>query len=124
LHQNISREEMVAMYLAADVMVVSPLRDGMNLVAKEFVASRADDLGVLVLSEFAGAADELDEALLINPHDIDGVKATFAEAAAMAKPEQQRRMRALRKVVQENDVKKWATSFLDAVSPKAPARRR
>lgn len=124
LHQNISREEMVAMYLAADVMVVTPLRDGMNLVAKEFVASRNDDSGVLVLSEFAGAADELDRSLLVNPHDIDGLKATFAEAAAMPKSEKTARMQALRKVVEENDVKRWATSFLDAVAPSAPVRRR
>src|SRR5690606_25911723 len=74
LHQGFPREEMVAMYLAADVMLVTALRDGMNLVAKEYVATRADHRGVLVLSEFAGAADELRQALLINPHDIEGVK--------------------------------------------------
>ena len=71
LHQAYPREEMVALYLAADVMLVTALRDGMNLVAKEYVASRVDNRGVLVLSEFAGAADELGSAILVNPHDID-----------------------------------------------------
>ena len=64
----------MALYLAADVMLVTALRDGMNLVAKEYVAARTDNDGALVLSEFAGAADELKQALLINPHDIDGLK--------------------------------------------------
>ena len=80
LHQSYPREEMAALYLAADVMLVTPLRDGMNLVAKEYVACRHDDDGALVLSEFAGAADELRQALLVNPHDIDGVKEALARA--------------------------------------------
>jgi trehalose-6-phosphate synthase len=124
LHQNISREEMIAMYLAADVMVVTPLRDGMNLVAKEFVAARTDDSGVLVLSEFTGAADELDQALMVNPHDIDGLKATMERAARMPKAEQKARMAALRKVVEEHDVKRWATSFINTAKPPVSARRR
>jgi len=124
LHQNISREEMIAMYLAADVMVVTPLRDGMNLVAKEFVAARTDDSGVLVLSEFTGAADELDQALMVNPHDIDGLKATMERAASMPKAEQKARMAALRKVVEEHDVKRWATSFTNTAKPPVSARRR
>ena len=124
LHQNISREEMIAMYRAADVMVVTPLRDGMNLVAKEFVAARTDHSGVLVLSEFTGAADELEQALMVNPHDIDGLKATLAEAAAMSTAERKSRMLALRKVVEEHDVKRWATSFINTARPPAPARRR
>ena len=64
----------MALFLAADIMLVTALRDGMNLVAKEYVATRVDDDGVLVLSEFAGAADELKQALLVNPHDIEGLK--------------------------------------------------
>ena len=74
LHHAYPREEMVALYLAADVMLVTALRDGMNLVAKEYVASRVDGRGVLVLSEFTGAADELTQAVRVNPHDIDGLK--------------------------------------------------
>ena len=80
LHASYPREEMAALYRAADVMVVTPFRDGMNLVAKEYVACRYDDDGALVLSEFAGAADELRQAYLVNPYDINGMKAALLEA--------------------------------------------
>lgn len=113
LHQGYPREEMVALYLAADVMLVTALRDGMNLVAKEYVATRADLGGVLVLSEFAGASDDLRQALLINPHDIEGVKDAVVRAIEMPVAEKRRRMRALRKRVLENDVVKWSRGFLD-----------
>jgi len=115
LHQAYPREEMVALYLAADVMLVTALRDGMNLVAKEYVATRTDNRGVLVLSEFAGAADELGSALLINPHDIDGVKDAIRRAIDMPAAEQGRRMRALRRRVLEHDVEDWSRSFLTAL---------
>jgi trehalose 6-phosphate synthase/phosphatase len=111
-HHGYPREEMVALYLAADVMLVTALRDGMNLVAKEYVAVRFDNEGVLVLSEFAGAADELKQAILINPHDIDGVKKAILRAIAMPRTERVRRMRALRRKVFDNDVAAWSTSFL------------
>jgi trehalose 6-phosphate synthase len=94
-------------------MLVTALRDGMNLVAKEYVATRTDDDGVLVLSEFAGAADELRTALLVNPHDIDGLKDAMVQAATMPKRERQKRMRAMRKRVFEHDVTRWSDSFLD-----------
>jgi len=116
LHQSFPREEMAALYLAADVMLVTALRDGMNLVAKEYVAARHDNDGVLVLSEFAGAADELTQALLINPHDIDGTKAAVMRAATMGVEERRRRMRALRRRVLEHDVARWAAGFLDALA--------
>ncbi len=74
VHQSVSMRDLVALYCAADVMLVTPLRDGMNLVAKEFAASRVDDDGVLVLSEFAGAAAELHGAVTVNPYDIEGVR--------------------------------------------------
>ena len=122
LHRNHSREEMVALYLAADVMVVTALRDGMNLVAKEYVACRSDGRGVLVLSEFTGAADELQRALLVNPHDIEGMKAAFLRAIHMPEREQQRRMRALGEAVRAGDVQHWAESFLRAAG--AVARQR
>ncbi len=121
LHHGYPREEMVALYLAADIMLVTALRDGMNLVAKEYVASRYDEDGVLLLSEFAGASDELKNALLINPHDIDGLKAAIVRAIEMPAPERRRRMRSLRRRVLENDVTKWSTSFLDEL---AAAKRR
>ncbi len=116
LHQAYPREEMVALYLAADVMLVTALRDGMNLVAKEYVASRLDNRGVLVLSEFAGAADELGTALRINPHDIDGLKDAIMRAVTMSPAEQGRRMRALRRRVREHDVEDWSRDFLHALA--------
>ncbi len=112
LHSSFPREEMAALYRAADVMVVTPFRDGMNLVAKEYVACRFDDDGALVLSEFAGAADELRQAYLVNPYDINGMKATMLEAYQAGQKERSRRMRAMRKTVQENDVAHWASAFL------------
>ncbi|TFC41747.1 bifunctional alpha,alpha-trehalose-phosphate synthase (UDP-forming)/trehalose-phosphatase [Cryobacterium sp. TMT1-21] len=121
-HHGYPREEMVALYLAADVMLVTALRDGMNLVAKEYVAVRFDRDGVLVLSEFAGAADELKQAVLINPHDIDGVKAAILRAIAMPRPERQRRMRALRRKVFDNDVAAWSSSFLRTLTEGAAVR--
>ncbi|SIT72729.1 trehalose-6-phosphate synthase [Microbacterium sp. RU33B] len=115
LHQGFPREEMVALFLAADVMLVTALRDGMNLVAKEYVATRADNRGVLVLSEFAGAADELASAIRVNPHDIDGLKDAIMRAVEMPAGEQGRRMRAMRRKVIENDVAAWSKSFLTAL---------
>jgi alpha,alpha-trehalose-phosphate synthase [UDP-forming] len=115
LHQNYPREELVALYLAADVLLVTALRDGMNLVAKEYVASRVDERGALVLSEFTGAANELHQAHLVNPHDIDGLKAAIAAAVTMSPREQGRRMRAMRKRVFQYDVARWADEFLQSL---------
>jgi trehalose-6-phosphate synthase len=115
LHQSYPREEMAALYLAAEVMLVTPLRDGMNLVAKEYVACRNDENGTLVLSEFTGAADELAGAFLVNPHDIEGLKETIVRAANTGPTEARRRMRAMRKRVFEHDVARWAASFLDTL---------
>ncbi len=120
LHHSYPRREMIALYLAADVMLVTALRDGMNLVAKEYVASRYDNRGVLVLSEFAGAADELTRAVRINPHDIDGTKDAIVEAIEMPPAEQSQRMRSMRRKVMANDVRAWSTSFLDALEAVHP----
>ena len=116
LHQSYPREEMAALYLAADVMLVTPLRDGMNLVAKEYVACRFDENGTLVLSEFTGAADELTGAFLVNPHDIEGLKDAIVAAATTPPAEARRRMRAMRRRVREHDVARWARDFLRALS--------
>ena len=116
LHQSYPREEMAALYLAGDVMLVTPLRDGMNLVAKEYVACRNDENGALVLSEFTGAADELAGAFLVNPHDIEGLKDAIVRAATAGPAEARRRMRAMRRRVREHDVARWAASFLDSLS--------
>ena len=113
LHHALDEQEVAALYRAADVMLVTPLRDGMNLVAKEFVASRSDLDGVLVLSEFAGAASELGDAVRVNPYDVDAVAAAVRQALAMAPEERTKRMRSLRSRVFGQDVQRWAQSFVD-----------
>jgi trehalose 6-phosphate synthase len=122
LHRTFPRDEMAAMYLAADVMLVTPLRDGMNLVAKEYVACRNDLRGALVLSEFTGAADELRQAFLINPWDIDGTKDAILRAIKAPPAESARRMRAMRRRVTEFDVHHWASAFLGALEMVAESR--
>lgn len=116
LHRPVPREELIAFFVAADVMLVTPLRDGMNLVAKEYVACRSDLGGALVLSEFTGAAAELRQAYLTNPHDLEGVKDTIEAALNQTPEEGRRRMRALRRQVLAHDVDRWARSFLDALA--------
>ncbi len=115
MHTSYGRDEMAALFRAADVMVVTPLRDGMNLVAKEYVACRYDDTGALVLSEFAGAADELRQAFLVNPYDINGMKAAIVTAMNADRKDLARRMKAMRKTVAEHDVKDWARRFLEVL---------
>lgn len=115
MHRSFTRDEMVALYLAADVLMVTPLRDGMNLVAKEYVACSRDHPGVLLLSEFAGAADQLSDAVLVNPHDIEGLKAGILRAIHMPAPERDRRMSALRDQVFTHDVAHWASGYLGAL---------
>ena len=116
LHSSYPREEMAALYRTADVMVVTPYRDGMNLVAKEYVACRCDDDGALVLSEFAGAAEELRQAWLVNPYDLNGMKQAIVDACRADHRELGRRMRAMRKTVRQHDVAAWAASFLAALA--------
>jgi len=115
IHRSLSEEEITSLYRAADVMLVTPLRDGMNLVAKEFVASRVDRDGVLVLSEFAGAASELGEALHVNPYDIEYMAQRIRQALKMPEHERRSRMRALRLRVMSHDADRWAQSFLDTM---------
>ncbi|MEU8631714.1 trehalose-6-phosphate synthase [Amycolatopsis sp. NPDC048633] len=119
LHQSVDRTELAAFFTAADVMVVTPLRDGMNLVCKEYVAARHDLGGALVLSEFAGAAAELSSAFLVNPHDLDGVKDALVAAITLDPAEGRRRMRAMRRQVLTHDVDRWARSFLQALGAEA-----
>jgi len=104
------------------VMIVTSLRDGLNLVAKEYVACRLDETGALVLSEFTGAADELSGAYMVNPHDIDGLKEAILWAAQVSPRTARRRMRALRKRVRTYDVDRWASSYLEALrtAPRPP----
>ncbi|TLH80738.1 trehalose-6-phosphate synthase [Mycolicibacterium cosmeticum] len=116
LHRPVPRDELIAFFVAADIMLVTPLRDGMNLVAKEYVACRSDLGGALVLSEFTGAAAELRQAYLCNPHHTDGVKEAIEQALTQTPEEGRRRMRALRRQVLAHDVDRWARSFLDALA--------
>jgi trehalose 6-phosphate synthase/phosphatase len=112
LYTQFGAEELVAYYRAADVALLTPLRDGMNLVAKEFVASRVRDDGVLILSEFAGAAEELTEALLVNPYNADEIAERLRRAVEMEPAEQSVRMRAMRNKVEANNLERWSESFL------------
>lgn len=116
IHQTQTFEDLLAMYRAADVMLVTPLRDGMNLVAKEYVAARSDGFGSLVLSEFAGAVHQLKDAWVVNPYDINGVKQAIMGAVQASPEETQRRMRSMRRTVSRHDANYWASSFLDILS--------
>nr|WP_245598170.1 trehalose-6-phosphate synthase [Haloglycomyces albus] len=115
LHQSYDRLELAALYRAADVMTVTPLRDGMNLVAKEYCAARVDDTGALLLSEFAGAAGELTEAFLVNPYDITQLKRQLMAAVEVPVGEQQDRMSRMRRFLKDHTVDRWARSFLTAL---------
>ena len=121
VHRSVSLHELAALYVAADVMLVTPLRDGMNLVAKEFVATRVDNGGVLVLSEFAGAAAELDGAVVVNPYDVDAVAASIRRGLTMPARERASRMRTLRQRVLTHDVHAWASGFLTRLQTGAVA---
>jgi trehalose 6-phosphate synthase len=112
LYRSLDLEELIAYYVAADIMLVTPLRDGMNLVAKEYVAARKRDPGVLILSEFAGAAEQLRSALVVNPYDVDAVAATIRRAADMDEAEARRRMQRLHRTVRREDVFEWARACL------------
>jgi trehalose 6-phosphate synthase/phosphatase len=122
LYRSLSEADVVALYRAADVMVVTPVRDGMNLVAKEFVAARTDDDGVLVLSEFAGAASELAEALHVNPFDVGRTAEALHRALTMSPAERGTRMRGLRRRVLTYDVHRWVRSFLESLEEVSAAR--
>ncbi len=115
LHRHHTLDELVALYLAADVMLVTAVRDGMNLVCKEYVATRVDNTGALVLSEFAGASETMGDALMVNPYDIDGLKLAIERAVNMPVDEQHRRMSLLRESVIASDVHRWADDWLDAL---------
>jgi trehalose-6-phosphate synthase len=112
LARHHSHEEILPWYRAADACLVTSLHDGMNLVAKEFVASRADDDGVLVLSRFTGAARELGDALLVNPYDAEGTADALAAALEMPASERNGRMSRLRRTVRENNVYRWAGALI------------
>lgn len=115
LYQSLPYDELVALYRAGDVMLVTPFRDGMNLVAKEYAAAHIDGDGVLVLSEFAGAADELTDAVQVNPHDDRALQDAIVEAVEMHRHERRGRMAGLRDQIRKSDVQGWAGRFLAAL---------
>jgi len=113
IHRSVPRETLAAVFRGSEVGLVTPLRDGMNLVAKEYIAAQdADDPGVLVLSRFAGAAADLEEALIVNPYDQDNVSDALKAAVTMPLGERQERHRALLERVETNDVSRWRADFL------------
>jgi trehalose 6-phosphate synthase/phosphatase len=122
LRQGVSRQELAALYALADVAWVTPLRDGLNLVAKEYCACKPDGNGVLVLSEFAGAAAEMGEALLVNPYNEDSVAETILRALNMDPAEQQTRINPMRKRVLRNNVFVWAERFIQSLAAAAVPR--
>lgn len=112
-YSHLSFTQLLSFYTACDIALVTPLRDGMNLVAKEFVASRKDKRGVLILSEFAGAANELKEAILVNPNDNNLMKNAMLHAIQLSPEEQQKAMEAMQETIRNNDVKKWTDDFIN-----------
>lgn len=121
LVRSVDDRALAALYAAADVMLVTPIRDGMNLVAKEYVAMRAHDDGVLILSEFAGAAAEMTEALIVNPFDIDQLAQYIKRALTMPQNEVHRRMKRLRQRVIGYDAFTWAEDFITGMKEVAAA---
>ena len=115
LYRNLERPELLAYYRAADLMLVTPFKDGMNLVAKEFIAANHDRHGVLVLSEFAGAVGQLHRwSLTVNPHDVEHVAAAIHAAWSLPAADRRRRLTFLRQAVRRHDVFWWVDSFLRA----------
>jgi len=112
-YRHLNFVQLMACYTACDVALVTPLRDGMNLVAKEFVACRKDLRGCLILSEFAGASAELSGALLVNPNDIQLMQDSMIQGISLPEQEQEERIKRMQEVIQKNDVTKWTNSFLN-----------
>jgi trehalose 6-phosphate synthase len=124
INENVDADLLAAVYRAADICVVSSLQDGMNLVAKEFVAAQVDERGVLLLSRFTGAAEEIEGAVLINPFNIDGFVSAIRTALDMPPEERRRRMRRMRRRLQNNTIFDWLDAILarcaDIVAANAP----
>src|SRR5690606_30133074 len=118
-YRSLPFRDLVARYAVSDVALVTPLRDGMNLVAKEWVASRTDGTGVLVLSEMAGAAKELGEALIINPNDASEMADALAQALSMPEHEQRKRISVMQDRLRRYDVVRWAEDFVESLEKAA-----
>lgn len=111
-YRSFSVQTLSAMYSSADICLVTPMRDGMNLVSKEYVASRRDDTGVLILSEMAGASKELNDAIIVNPNNIGDIMNAIVEGLEMPLDEQKQRMQSMRSLVKKFNVKRWTNNFL------------
>jgi alpha,alpha-trehalose-phosphate synthase [UDP-forming] len=118
LYRDLSQRALFAHYRAADVALVTPLRDGMNLVAHEYAAARTDQDGVLILSEFAGAAKHLKGAVLVNPYDVESTTSAIQQALGMKSSEKRKRMRSMRAEVMRLDVHRWADGYIAALEGK------
>ncbi|HBZ54920.1 MAG TPA: trehalose-6-phosphate synthase, partial [Syntrophobacteraceae bacterium] len=119
IFRSLNRVDLVAYYRACDIALVTPLKDGMNLVAKEYCASSVDNNGVLILSEFAGAAAQLHRGvILVNPYDIEGVADAIHQAFTMESVERRTRMKRLRRSIKQNNIFRWVNSFLKAAIAK------
>lgn len=115
MYRSLTREELLSYYRTSEISLITPLKDGMNLVAKEYCACTLEENGVVILSEFAGAASQMQkDALLVNPYDIEGVANAIHEAFVMPREERIARMKRLREKIRKNDVFKWVDSFLQA----------
>jgi trehalose-6-phosphate synthase len=112
LKRHHSHKEIESYYRAADLCLVTSLHDGMNLVAKEFLAARRDERGVLILSQFTGAARELRDALLVNPYDIDQTAEAIRAALEMEPEERQMRVHHMRKIIREHNIYRWAGNLV------------
>jgi len=112
-YRSFSFDDLIAMYYNADIAMISPLRDGMNLVAKEYLATQRDNMAVLILSEMAGAANELTDAIIINPNDMGDFEKALVQALSMSNDEKKERLHRMQKHIAEHDVKKWATDFIN-----------
>jgi trehalose 6-phosphate synthase/phosphatase len=123
-YRSFTFEPLMALYSISDVALVTPLRDGMNLIAKEFVASKSTKAGVLILSEMAGASKELGEALLINPNNIEEIAASIKEALAIPEAEQMRRMGCMQGRLQRYTINRWATDFINELHEVVNERNR
>lgn len=115
-YRSMDFENLIDLYLAADVAMITPVRDGMNLVAKEYLATRIENDGVLILSELAGAAKELPQALMVNPFDTNQLAKSIKTAIEMPLKEQQERNKISRKRLKRYDIEKWASSFMEALN--------
>lgn len=122
IHGSVEFTDLCAMYSLADVALVTPLIDGMNLVAKEYLACQRDNPGLLILSEFAGAAEELFNAFLVNPYDARGVAEALSAALALSPEEKRARNRAMRERVMRHDAQHWARSFINDLAASPPPK--